>query len=67
VYKLTGSQITIGPLASTKKYCGDPAGVMDQETQYLAALQTAATYQVEGTTLELRTTDGALAVQFSKK
>jgi heat shock protein HslJ len=66
-YKLNGNQITIGPLASTKKYCVDPAGVMDQETQYLAALQTAATYQVQGTKLELRTQDGALAVQFNKK
>jgi heat shock protein HslJ len=66
-YKLTGSQITVGPLASTKKFCSDPAGVMDQESQYLAALQTAATYQVEGSTLELRTQAGALEVQFSRK
>ncbi len=66
-YKLSGSQITVGPLASTKKFCGEPAGVMDQESQYLTALQTAATYQVEGNVLELRTQDGALAVQFNKK
>jgi heat shock protein HslJ len=66
-YKVNGNNISIGPLASTKKYCADPAGVMDQETQYLAALQTAATYQVQGNMLELRTQDGALAVQFSKK
>jgi len=66
-YKMNGNQITIGPLASTKKFCGDPAGIMDQESQYLAALQSAATSQVEGNTLELRTQDGALAVQFNKK
>jgi heat shock protein HslJ len=40
---------------------------MDQESQYLAALQTASTYLEEGNTLELRTQDGALAVQFTKK
>ena len=66
-YKVNGNQITIGPLASTRKFCNDPAGVMDQEAQYLAALATAATYQIEGTVLELRTKDGALAAQLSKK
>jgi heat shock protein HslJ len=66
-YKVNGDQITIGPLISTMKACGEPAGVMDQETQYLAALQSAATYQMEGNVLELRTKDGALAADFSKK
>ena len=66
-YAATGAQITIGPLASTRMFCNDPAGVSDQEAQYLAALGTAATYQIEGTVLELRTQDGALAVQFSTK
>lgn len=62
-FTATGRMITVGPLASTRMACGDPAGVMDQETQFLAALQSAATYKIEGTTLELRTSDGALAVQ----
>ena len=62
-YTVTGNQITIGPLASTRMACSDPAGIMEQETQFLAALQTAATYNIENATLELRTKDGALAVQ----
>jgi heat shock protein HslJ len=66
-YTVTGSQIKIGPLASTMMACSDPAGIMDQEQQYLAALQTAATYQIEGNVLELRTSDGALAADFNKK
>jgi heat shock protein HslJ len=66
-YTVNGNQITIGPLASTRKFCNDPEGIMDQETQYLAALGTAATYQIEGTTLELRTKDGALVADFSKE
>jgi hypothetical protein len=40
---------------------------MEQEAQYLAALESAATYQIEGTTLELRMKDGALAVDYTKK
>lgn len=66
-YTVTGDQITIGPVAATMKACSDPTGVMDQEAQYLGALESAATYQIEGTVLELRTKDGALAADFSKK
>jgi heat shock protein HslJ len=66
-YKVNGNQITIGPLASTRMACNDPEGVMDQEMQYLAALQTAATYKIEGNVLELRTSDGALAADFNIK
>lgn len=66
-YTVNGNQITIGPLASTRKMCSDPAGIMEQEAQYLAALGTAATYQIEGTKLELRTKDSALVANFSKK
>ena len=66
-YKVAGKQITIGPLVSTMMACADPAGVMDQEAQYLAALQSAATYRIEGAVLELRTKDGALAADFLRK
>lgn len=63
-YKIDGNKITIGPLASTMKACEQ--AVMDQETQYLTALQSAATYQIEEKVLELRTADGALAADFNK-
>ena len=65
-YTVNGNQITIGPLASTRMLCNDPSGVMDQEAQYLAALQTATTYQIDNDVLVLRTKDGALAADFSK-
>ena len=66
-YKATGNQIEIGPLGSTRKACADPAGVMDQEAQYLAALETVAIFKIEGKVLELRSADGALAVIYTKK
>jgi heat shock protein HslJ len=66
-YKVNGNKITIGPLASTMMACSDPAGVMEQEAQYLAALQSAVTYQIEGNVLQLRTKDDALAAIFNKK
>jgi heat shock protein HslJ len=66
-YKVSGDQITIGPLASTMKACSDPEGVMEQEGQFLAALQSAAKYQIEGNVLQLRTKDDALAAMFTRK
>jgi heat shock protein HslJ len=59
-FTVTGNQITIGPIASTRMACSQE--LMDQESLYLAALGTAATYQIKDTGLELRTKDGALAV-----
>jgi heat shock protein HslJ len=66
-YEVTGNQITIGPLATTRMACNEPVGVMEQETQYLAALQSASSYLIEGNVLELRTKDGALAANFNEK
>jgi heat shock protein HslJ len=66
-YTVDGSKIAIGPLASTRMACAEPEGVMEQEAQYLAALQTAATYKLEGDRLQLRTADGALAVDLTAK
>jgi heat shock protein HslJ len=45
-------------------FCSVPEGVMDQEALYLAALQTAATYSLQGDSLEFRAADGGLAVSF---
>ena len=63
-YEITGKNIKIGPAASTRKMCSDPEGVMDQEMQYLKALESAATYSRDGNQLQLRTADDELAVMF---
>ena len=60
------STIEIGPLISTMMACADPEGVMDQETQFLAALQAATVYRIDGSTLEMRDAEGALQVQAQK-
>ena len=66
-YTVDGDKIKIGPLASTMMACTDPDGVMEQETQYLAALQMAQTYQLEGNVLELRRSDQSLVAIFHQK
>ena len=61
-YEASGTALKIGPLVSTQKACDQPAGVMDQEQQYLAALQNAATYEIAGDTLTIRDASGAMQV-----
>jgi len=58
--------IAIGPLGSTRRACEEPAGVMEQEAEFLAALQSAATYTVEGNFLEMRTANDAIAVHMTR-
>jgi heat shock protein HslJ len=58
--------IAIGPLASTRKLCPAPEGVMEQEAQFLKALETAATWRMDGDKLELRTAEGALAASLRR-
>lgn len=63
-FELSDKTVKIGSVGSTRKMCNEPAGVMEQEQAYLSALETAATYRIDGNQLELRTADGALAVTF---
>jgi heat shock protein HslJ len=65
-YKTDGKKISIGPAATTRKMCAEPPNVMEQETQYLQALSTAATYRIDGSKMEFRTADGALAANFQR-
>jgi len=59
--------ISIGPAASTRMFCGEPEGAMDQEAQYLAALEMAQVYNIQGDRLQLRTADGALVADYQIK
>jgi heat shock protein HslJ len=65
-YTTSGSNgISVGPLATTRMYCGDP-GVMDQETAYLALLQTVVSYEVtEDGMLNLMNSTGTPVLVYS--
>ena len=52
-YRLDGSTLAIGELASTLRACLDPEGVMDQEAAYLVALGRSTRWAVDGRRLEL--------------
>lgn len=59
-YETDGENISMGPFGTTRMACQEPEGIMEQESEYLAALETAATYKIEGVTMNMRTADDAL-------
>lgn len=61
-YTTDGNTITIGTAAVTARMCIAPDGVMEQEAAFVAALQSAATYSMQGGRLEMRTADDAMAI-----
>lgn len=54
-YSTDGDTISIGMAGSSMRFCPEPEGVMEQESEYLAALQSAATYSISGDMLQMRT------------
>jgi len=63
-FKTDGDNIIIGTAGSTEMACLEPEGVMEQEQQYLAALETADTYKIVGLNMEMRTSEGSLVATF---
>lgn len=58
-YTLSGSSLGIGPAGSTKKYCGEPADLMQQEQSYLSLLGSVAAYEIDGNRLVLKDSRGS--------
>jgi hypothetical protein len=63
-YTLSGSDISIGDLASTEMACMDPEGVMEQDQVFLSALQSAASFRLNGERLELLDESGSVVLAF---
>lgn len=61
-YQSSSGQLTVSTLATTFKLCPTPDGAMEQEAQYLAALSSAATFEIAGDTLTIRDAAGAMQV-----
>lgn len=64
-YHISGNTITVGSLSSTRMFCGEPEGLMEQEGNYLAALKSAAHYEITGSTLEMTSADGMQILTFT--
>lgn len=65
-YEIDGDSINISGVGATEMACLEPEGLMEQEQQYLAALEIVDTYKIEGLTMEMRTADGALVASFQR-
>ncbi len=63
-YTVDGDKLTIGPLASTRKFCS-PDEVMTQEADYLAALGSSVSFQNDGVNLTLLNADGQRSVAYN--
>lgn len=61
-YETDGSKLSVGPLASTQM-AGEPA-VMEQEAAYLAALQAANAYKVNGDELTIKDVSADTILEF---
>jgi heat shock protein HslJ len=61
-YTQSKRELQILPPAATRRLCAAPAGIMEQEAAFLAALQTATRLRLDGNRLELRTATDSLAI-----
>jgi heat shock protein HslJ len=66
-YAIDGDSIEIGVIGSTRAFCSDPTGVMDQESAYLGLLERADHYERDGDRLVLLEGDNVLVIYFAAK
>ena len=55
---IDGEEIVVGGAMVTRAWCGDPAGLMEQERLYLDILSRARVYRIFGDQLALQTDEG---------
>jgi heat shock protein HslJ len=65
-YQVNGNALSINQPSSTSALCPDPEGLMEQEFQFLNALQSAATFTLEGNTLTILNASGQIAAILSR-
>ena len=57
-YTQDGESLSISMLGSTLMACIEPAGLMDQETEFQSVLKDVDSFSIEGDQLRLETPDG---------
>lgn len=51
--RFDGARLAVSDVGATKKFCGQPDGVMAQESRYLETLRAAERYQIRGNRLRV--------------
>jgi heat shock protein HslJ len=65
-YTADGDHLSVTAPRQTRMICPNPAGVMEQERHFLAALQAATTYRLADDRLELLGADGSPSCVFTR-
>jgi heat shock protein HslJ len=65
-YEVTGQSLKISAIVATLKACLEPAGIMEQEQQYLKVLESVTAYQFAGDRLELHGDDETVLVMLEQ-
>ena len=63
-YEATGSEISFGPIAATKKIC--PEDEQSTEDRYLQLLAEIGSFEVSGRSMSMNDQDGTPVLQFSQ-
>lgn len=63
-YKLVGDRLSFSGVASTRMFCGEPEGVMEQESLFLQALEKAARFEIREQFLTVFDAEGGVLLQF---
>jgi heat shock protein HslJ len=65
-YQATRNKLSFGPVATTRKVCNTPLGIMQQETAFLAALDSTASYKLKLNSLEMLDSRGNTLLTFRR-
>ena len=65
-YQATRNKLTFGPVATTRKACSTPLGIMRQENAFLAALDSTVSYKLRLNSLEMLDSKGNTLLIFRR-
>jgi len=65
-YQVDGKDLSFGPVATTRKTCSDPSGIMQQENDFLSALSAVTSYELEDNSLEMFDSQGDSLLKFTR-
>ena len=65
-YQTTRNKLSFSPVATTRKVCNMPLGIMQQETAFLAALDSTVSYKLSRNALELIDSRGNTLLTFRR-
>lgn len=63
-YLADNNLLSIFPPSSSSAFCGEPEGIMEQEQNFLAALQSANSFSLEGGQLYINDAGGTVVLEF---